>query len=91
MVRRIGIPPEMLPPVRPSLSVLGPLTPAAADTLGLTPGTPVIVGSGDTPAAAYALGARPGGRPLVIMGTTHVVSNALAGARGPVSTGPCTR
>ena len=77
-LHRLGIPLHQLPPVRPSLSVLGPLLPAAAATLGLREGIPVIVGSGDTPAASYALGAEPGGRPLLIMGTTHVVSNALA-------------
>lgn len=60
------------------MSVLGPLRATAAATLGLPPGIPVMVGSGDTPAASYALGTKPGGRPLLIMGTTHVVSNALA-------------
>lgn len=75
---RFGIPAHQLPPVLPSLSVLGPLCPTTADVLGLPHGIPVLVGSGDTPAAAYALGTAPGGRPLFIMGTTHVVSNALA-------------
>ena len=74
---RLGIPRHQLPPIRPSLSVLGALLPAAAELLGVPAGIPVLVGSGDTPAASYALGARPGGRPLLIMGTTHVVSNAL--------------
>ena len=78
VVQRLGIPPQQLPPVRPSLSVLGPLLATAAATLGLPQGIPVLVGSGDTPAASYALGTEPGGRPLLIMGTTHVVSNALA-------------
>lgn len=78
VVAQLGIPPEQLPPVLPSLSVLGPLTAAAAATLGLPENIPVLVGSGDTPAASYALGTEPGGRPLLIMGTTHVVSNALA-------------
>lgn len=78
VVAQLGIPPEQLPPVLPSLSVLGPLTVAAAATLGLPENIPVLVGSGDTPAASYALGTEPGGRPLLIMGTTHVVSNALA-------------
>jgi xylulokinase len=78
VVQRLGIPPQQLPPVRPSLSVLGPLLATAAATLGLPTGIPVLVGSGDTPAASYALGTEPGGRPLLIMGTTHVVSNALA-------------
>jgi len=76
-LNRLGIPLHQLPPVRPSLSVLGPLLPSAAAGLGLPEGIPVMVGSGDTPAASYALGAEPGGRPLLIMGTTHVVSNAL--------------
>jgi xylulokinase len=74
---RLGIPREHLPPVKPSLSVLGALLPAAAEALGLPESIPVLVGSGDTPAASYALGSRPGGRPLLIMGTTHVVSNVL--------------
>lgn len=74
---RLGIPPEQLPPVRPSLSVLGLLLPTVAHALGLPDGVPVLVGSGDTPAASYALGSQPGGRPLLIMGTTHVVSNVL--------------
>lgn len=78
VVQRLGIPPQQLPPVRPSLSVLGPLLATAAATLGLPAGIPVLVGSGDTPAASYALGTEPGGRPLLIMGTTHVVSNVLA-------------
>ena len=77
VLHRLGIPPQQLPPVRPSLSVLGALLPATADTLHLPHGIPVLVGSGDTPAASYALGTQPGGRPLLIMGTTHVVSNAL--------------
>lgn len=74
---RLGIPHHLLPPVRPSLSVLGTLLPAAAKALGLPESIPVLVGSGDTPAASYALGSQPGGRPLLIMGTTHVVSNVL--------------
>lgn len=78
VVQQLGIPAQQLPPVRPSLSVLGPLLATAAATLGLPTGIPVLVGSGDTPAASYALGTEPGGRPLLIMGTTHVVSNALS-------------
>lgn len=74
---RLGIPPEQLPPVRPSLGVLGTLLSPVARALGLPDDIPVLVGSGDTPAASYALGSQPGGRPLFIMGTTHVVSNVL--------------
>lgn len=77
LLERIGVPVDLLPPIRPSLSVLGPLRGFVADSLGLTPGIPVIVGSADTPAASYSLGARPGGTPLFIMGTTHVISNCI--------------
>lgn len=77
VLEALDIPDHKLPPVRPSLSVLGGLLPSAAELLGLPPGIPVMVGSADTPGASYALGSEPGGRPLFIMGTTHVVSNAL--------------
>jgi xylulokinase len=77
VLHQLGIPLHQLPPVRPSLSVLGSLLPETAVALGLPDGIPVLVGSADTPAASYALGTKPGGRPLLIMGTTHVVSNAL--------------
>jgi xylulokinase len=77
-VARLGIPEDLLPPVRPSLSVLGELRGFVARSLGLPAGIPVIVGSADTPAASYLLGARPGGTPLFIMGTTHVISNCVS-------------
>ena len=77
VVDRLRLPRDLLPPVKPSLSVLGTLLPTAAKALGLPASIPVLVGSGDTSAASYALGSSPGGRPLLIMGTTHVVSNAL--------------
>jgi xylulokinase len=42
-----GIKVAQLPPVRPTLSVGGPLTVDAAQVLGLTAGIPVITGGGD--------------------------------------------
>ena len=77
VLHRLGIPPQQLPPVRPSLSVLGALQRRPPTRSACRTGIPVLVGSADTPAASYALGTKPGGRPLLIMGTTHVVSNAL--------------
>ncbi|GAA2721543.1 xylulokinase [Cellulomonas aerilata] len=74
---RLGVPRELLPPIRPALSVLGALRPFVAESLGLAADIPVVVGSADTPAASFCLGARPGGTPLFIMGTTHVVSNCI--------------
>ena len=49
VLHRLGIPPQQLPPVRPSLSVLGALLPATADTLHLPHGIPVLVGSPTPP------------------------------------------
>ncbi len=78
LLERLAVPRQLLPEIRPSLSVLGELRPFVAESLGLAPGIPVIVGSADTPAASYCLGARPGGTPLFIMGTTHVISNCIS-------------
>lgn len=52
VVRALGLPPELLPPLRPSDAEGGTLVAAAAADLGLEPGLPVAVGAGDTPAAA---------------------------------------
>ena len=68
VLHRLGIPPEQLPPVRPSLSVLGPLQGTAAATLGLPQGS----GHGRIRRHTRGLlraGHRAGGRPLLIMGT----------------------
>ncbi len=78
LLDRLGIPADLMPEVRPSLSVLGSLRRDTAKLLGLRPGIPVLVGSADTPAASYALGSDPNSAPLLIMGTTHVVSRCLA-------------
>ncbi|MGY4645951.1 xylulokinase [Cellulomonas sp. URHB0016] len=78
VLARLDVPAELLPPIRPSLSVLGALRPFVAESLGLAPHIPVVVGSADTPAASFCLGVRPGGAPLFIMGTTHVISSCIA-------------
>jgi len=62
-----GIDLRLLPAVRPSGSVAGPLTGAAARALGLEPGIPVAVGAGDTAAAALGTGfVTPGGVQLTL-------------------------
>jgi xylulokinase len=80
VAEKAGVPQEVLPPIRPSLSVLGPLLPRAADDLGLPAGVPVVVGAGDTAAAAYMLGVREGGPPLYTVGTTHVITRCTTAA-----------
>jgi len=47
LVDLAGIRAAQLPPVRPTLSIAGKLTPAAAQALGLTAGIPVVTGGGD--------------------------------------------
>lgn len=42
-----GVRMEQLPPVRPTLSIGGRLTPGSAAALGLSTGTPVVTGGGD--------------------------------------------
>jgi xylulokinase len=42
-----GVCPERMPPIRRPDDIAGQVTPAAAATSGLCPGTPVVVGSGD--------------------------------------------
>jgi xylulokinase len=47
MLRLAGVPPGKMPPIGPSASLAGDVTPEAARVAGLAPGTPVVVGGGD--------------------------------------------
>jgi xylulokinase len=62
--------PRTLPPLVPSLSVLGQLRPAAAAALGLDPGVPVSAGGGDNMMAALGVGAVAVGPVVVSLGTS---------------------
>jgi xylulokinase len=59
-----------LPPIVPSLSQVGRLRSAAADALGLVPGTPVSAGGGDNMCAAIGVGAVRPGPVVVSLGTS---------------------
>ncbi|HEX5024999.1 MAG TPA: FGGY family carbohydrate kinase, partial [Agriterribacter sp.] len=50
-----GFPHTVIPPIQPAFSVHGAITNAAADTLGLTAGTPVTYKAGDQPNNALSL------------------------------------
>jgi xylulokinase len=52
----LGLPPELLPPVRESAQTAGVLLAEVAAELGLPPGIPVAAGAGDTAAALLATG-----------------------------------
>ncbi|HEX3982005.1 MAG TPA: FGGY family carbohydrate kinase [Acidimicrobiales bacterium] len=62
-----------LAPVVPSEGVTGALTVRAAEGLGLTAGTPVVIGAGDRPCEVIGSGATESG-PMVSWGTTANVS-----------------
>jgi xylulokinase len=51
-----GIERRLLPQVRPSISVLGGVAPAAARAIGVAPGIPVVVGGGDGACASAGSG-----------------------------------
>ena len=57
LVRACGIDADKLPEIVKCTDVLGPLTPQAAETLGLAPGTQVVAGAIDNTAAAIGAGA----------------------------------
>ncbi len=61
VIADLGLRSSLLPSVRPSTAVAGPLSASAAAALGVEPGVPVAVGAADAPAAAVgtALVCRP--------------------------------
>ena len=69
-----------LPPIRPSLEVIGRLRPEAADALGLPAGIPVSGGGGDNACAAIGVGAVVEGPVVVSLGTS---GTAFAHRAGP--------
>ena len=61
MVEAIGLDPRKLPPVYPSTTVIGRVTPQAAAETGLLAGTPVVIGGGDGGCATVGAGSvQPG-------------------------------
>jgi xylulokinase len=64
-----GVPIERLPAVAPSTAIAGELQSAAASRLGLRPGIPVVVGTGDVPASQLGAGATDPGDAHVSLGT----------------------
>ena len=64
---------SILPPVVESHEITGHLTAAAAKTLGLVAGIPVVGGGGDQPAAAIGNGIVRNGMVSAMMGTSGVV------------------
>jgi xylulokinase len=57
LVKEAGIRADVLPPIRASHAILGPITAEAAEATGLATGTPVVAGCADHVASAYVAGA----------------------------------
>ena len=67
---RLNVPVSKLPEIRPATSVAGGLRTGPAERLGLIPGTPVAVGSGDVPATQIGSGATGTGDAQLSLGTS---------------------
>jgi len=76
MVKAAGIPPELLPEVRPSVDVVGEVTYKAAQETGLVPGTPVVIGGGDGVCATAGAGVVQPGIGHVYLGSSAWVAGA---------------
>lgn len=69
----IGVPASKLPPILLPTDVLGGVRRELAESLGLRPGVPVVVGSNDGACAALGSGATEPGRMSISLGTNGVV------------------
>ena len=77
-----GVPRRLLPPVRPSWSLAGSVTPAAARATGLAPGTPVAVGGADTYCTRLGAGGLAPGEACLYVGTAAWVAVTAEPPRG---------
>jgi xylulokinase len=73
----LGLDEAKLPRIVPSDSVIGRLTPAAAERCGLVAGTPIAAGVGDTAAGALGAGIVAPGQLLDTAGTAAVLIGAV--------------
>lgn len=74
MVDLTGIPRRLLPSLRKPSDILGPLTAAAAQAVGLPVGIPVLVGAGDYPMALLGSGALMPGTGSDVTGTSTIIT-----------------
>jgi autoinducer 2 (AI-2) kinase len=69
----LGFPKEAFPPILPSGSYLGDVTPEAARATGLLAGTPVYIGGADTQCGVLGSGAVHVGETVAVSGTSTPV------------------
>ncbi len=73
----IGLGPHLLPDILDADALAGPLLPEAAAALGLAPGIPVHVGSGDGGATSWGTASEAHDRPHAYLGTTGWIAAAM--------------
>jgi xylulokinase len=73
LIDAFGLPERLYPRVAPCTEVIGALTQAAADELGLSPGVPVVAGGEDTSSAGLAIGVTEPGETLLSLGTASTM------------------
>ncbi len=66
--------PDLLPELYPSATVVGEVTPAAAEATGLKPGTPVVIGGGDGACATVGAGSISAGDVYNYIGSSSWVA-----------------
>ena len=74
ILNKFGINKEKLPQIKRSSEIAGELTTEASDKLGLKPGIPVFVGSGDLTSAAIGSGSIRDNEPIICLGTSDWVA-----------------
>lgn len=78
LCRRFGVEIEKMPRIVDSHSIVGEITAAMASKCGLSPGTPVAAGCGDTVASFLACGATRPGICVDVSGTASVFAATTA-------------
>ena len=79
MITELGLKQTCFPEIRPSASICGKVTPAAAAETGLDTGLPVVAGAGDLSSAALGSGTGPGTLSLTLGTAGQLLA---AGPRG---------
>ncbi len=70
----LGFPRDRLPRICAPAEIVGALLPDAAADCGLLPGTPIVVGSGDSVVEAFGIGAVEAGDCIIKLGTAANVN-----------------
>jgi len=81
LLKQIGLPAARLPDIAGACDVAGGLSDGAAAELGLRPGTPVTVGTGDVAAAAISAGNPEEGSLHLYLGTSLWLAARIARSR----------